>query len=302
MFMITPALPAASHSNARTAVALPSSVCSRQTNPGAASASGVDRVERRHEAGELRAVQRRAQPADVDLGEYELHEGHPASARRARSRWPRRGGSDGAGSARGCSADCSKGRRRQWQHGIVRAALIEQPGTVTVREVPAPAVDGRALVRVAQAGLCGTDVKIASGADPGAHAPGAGARDDRHGGGARARGGSFPRAPRCWSTRPCSAGTATCAAGTGRSCAAAARCSAATWTAASRSWWRWTRPACIRSPPGCPRPTPACCRCCPPACTRSPGCRRRRERGGGRPGRQRPAAPSAAAASAGWAR
>ena len=51
----------------------------------------------------------------------------------------------------------------QWQHGIVRAALIEQPGTVTVREVPPPAVDGHALVRVAQAGLCGTDVKIASG-------------------------------------------------------------------------------------------------------------------------------------------
>jgi L-iditol 2-dehydrogenase len=54
----------------------------------------------------------------------------------------------------------------QWQHGIVRAALIDQPGTVTVREVPPPAADGHALVRVAQAGLCGTDVKIASGQIP----------------------------------------------------------------------------------------------------------------------------------------
>src|SRR5215475_3951157 len=34
---------------------------------------GVDRVERRHEAGQLRAVQRCPQPADVDLSEYELH-------------------------------------------------------------------------------------------------------------------------------------------------------------------------------------------------------------------------------------
>jgi len=54
----------------------------------------------------------------------------------------------------------------QWQHVIVRAALIEEPGTVTVREVPAPTVDGHALVRVAQAGLCGTDVKVASGQIP----------------------------------------------------------------------------------------------------------------------------------------
>jgi threonine dehydrogenase-like Zn-dependent dehydrogenase len=54
----------------------------------------------------------------------------------------------------------------RWQHGIVRAALIEQPGTVTVREVARPAAEGRALIQVAQAGLCGTDVKIASGQIP----------------------------------------------------------------------------------------------------------------------------------------
>ena len=39
MLTRTPALPARSHSNACTDVALPSSVCSRQTNPGAASAA-----------------------------------------------------------------------------------------------------------------------------------------------------------------------------------------------------------------------------------------------------------------------
>jgi hypothetical protein len=39
MLTRTPALPARSHSKAVTAVALPSSVCSRQTNPGAPSAA-----------------------------------------------------------------------------------------------------------------------------------------------------------------------------------------------------------------------------------------------------------------------
>ncbi|HUL25914.1 MAG TPA: alcohol dehydrogenase catalytic domain-containing protein [Streptosporangiaceae bacterium] len=48
----------------------------------------------------------------------------------------------------------------------MRAAVVEQPGTVTVREVARPVADGRALVRVTQAGLCGTDVKIASGQIP----------------------------------------------------------------------------------------------------------------------------------------
>ena len=41
MFTMTPALPAWSHSKARTEVALPSSVCSRHTNPGAASAAAL---------------------------------------------------------------------------------------------------------------------------------------------------------------------------------------------------------------------------------------------------------------------
>lgn len=47
------------------------------------------------------------------------------------------------------------------------AAVLEQPGTVTVREIPAPrATAGLALVRVVQAGVCGTDVKIAAGEIP----------------------------------------------------------------------------------------------------------------------------------------
>src|SRR5215470_15760370 len=46
------------------------------------------------------------------------------------------------------------------------AAVIERPGTVTVREVPAPQAAGLALVRVCVAGICGTDRKLAAGAFP----------------------------------------------------------------------------------------------------------------------------------------
>jgi len=48
----------------------------------------------------------------------------------------------------------------------VRAAVLEHAGTVTIREVPRPEAAGRALVRVGQAGLCGTDIKIANGQIP----------------------------------------------------------------------------------------------------------------------------------------
>jgi L-iditol 2-dehydrogenase len=48
----------------------------------------------------------------------------------------------------------------------MRAAVLDQPGGVTVRDVPPPVADGRALVRVTQAGICGTDLKIASGQIP----------------------------------------------------------------------------------------------------------------------------------------
>lgn len=44
------------------------------------------------------------------------------------------------------------------------AAVLERPGTVTIRDMPDPRAEaGCALVRVAQAGICGTDVKIAAG-------------------------------------------------------------------------------------------------------------------------------------------
>ncbi|MBO0821043.1 MAG: alcohol dehydrogenase catalytic domain-containing protein [Nocardiopsaceae bacterium] len=47
------------------------------------------------------------------------------------------------------------------------AAVLERPGTVHVRDIAAPRAEaGLALVRVAQAGVCGTDVKIASGEIP----------------------------------------------------------------------------------------------------------------------------------------
>jgi threonine dehydrogenase-like Zn-dependent dehydrogenase len=48
----------------------------------------------------------------------------------------------------------------------MRAALLDPSGNVSVREVAPPEPDGRALVRVAQAGVCGTDLKIVSGEVP----------------------------------------------------------------------------------------------------------------------------------------
>jgi threonine dehydrogenase-like Zn-dependent dehydrogenase len=46
------------------------------------------------------------------------------------------------------------------------AAVIERPGAVTVRDVPAPRAAGLALVRVGVAGICGTDRKLAAGVFP----------------------------------------------------------------------------------------------------------------------------------------
>ena len=48
----------------------------------------------------------------------------------------------------------------------MRAAVLDRAGSVSVRDVPDPVPGDRALVRVAQAGICGTDLKIASGAVP----------------------------------------------------------------------------------------------------------------------------------------
>ena len=46
------------------------------------------------------------------------------------------------------------------------AAVVGRPGEVTVRDVPVPPADGLALVRVGQAGICGTDLTIAAGGVP----------------------------------------------------------------------------------------------------------------------------------------
>ncbi|MGH3067858.1 MAG: alcohol dehydrogenase catalytic domain-containing protein, partial [Streptosporangiaceae bacterium] len=48
----------------------------------------------------------------------------------------------------------------------MRAALLDPSGNVCVREVAPPEPDGRALVRVGQAGVCGTDLRIVSGELP----------------------------------------------------------------------------------------------------------------------------------------
>src|SRR5215472_3170584 len=46
------------------------------------------------------------------------------------------------------------------------AAVIEGPGVVTVRQVPVPQASGLARVRVAVAGICGTDRALAAGVFP----------------------------------------------------------------------------------------------------------------------------------------
>ncbi|MBO0828661.1 MAG: alcohol dehydrogenase catalytic domain-containing protein [Streptosporangiales bacterium] len=48
----------------------------------------------------------------------------------------------------------------------MRAVLVDGPGTIAVRDVPAPDASSRTVVRVERAGVCGTDVKIVSGKIP----------------------------------------------------------------------------------------------------------------------------------------
>ena len=52
------------------------------------------------------------------------------------------------------------------KNDTMRAALLTAPGRVAVREVPVPAAAGLALVRVAQASLCATDLAIVGGQAP----------------------------------------------------------------------------------------------------------------------------------------
>jgi threonine dehydrogenase-like Zn-dependent dehydrogenase len=49
---------------------------------------------------------------------------------------------------------------------LMRAVMIEAPGSVMVGHVPDPVPGQAALVRIERAGLCGTDLKIVSGAIP----------------------------------------------------------------------------------------------------------------------------------------
>ena len=49
----------------------------------------------------------------------------------------------------------------------MRAVVIEQPGTITVTDVPEPEIGpGDVLVRVGACGICGTDLHIADGEFP----------------------------------------------------------------------------------------------------------------------------------------
>ncbi|MQA95273.1 MAG: alcohol dehydrogenase catalytic domain-containing protein [Streptosporangiales bacterium] len=48
----------------------------------------------------------------------------------------------------------------------MRALVVEAPGEIRVRDVARPSPGGHALVQVERAGLCGTDLKIISGAVP----------------------------------------------------------------------------------------------------------------------------------------
>ena len=54
-------------------MALPSSVWSRQTKPGAAVGDGVDAVEGGDELGDQRVIDPRPQSPDVDLRQLPLH-------------------------------------------------------------------------------------------------------------------------------------------------------------------------------------------------------------------------------------
>jgi threonine dehydrogenase-like Zn-dependent dehydrogenase len=50
----------------------------------------------------------------------------------------------------------------------MHAAVVDRPGQVCVQEIAPPEPHGHALVQVAQAGVCGTDLKIVSGQMPAA--------------------------------------------------------------------------------------------------------------------------------------
>jgi threonine dehydrogenase-like Zn-dependent dehydrogenase len=45
----------------------------------------------------------------------------------------------------------------------LKALVLDKPGTLAMREVPAPSRDGECLVRVRMAGICGTDLQLLDG-------------------------------------------------------------------------------------------------------------------------------------------
>lgn len=45
----------------------------------------------------------------------------------------------------------------------MRALVVNQSGSITLQELPAPAPDGECLIRVLRAGICGTDLQILQG-------------------------------------------------------------------------------------------------------------------------------------------
>jgi threonine dehydrogenase-like Zn-dependent dehydrogenase len=45
----------------------------------------------------------------------------------------------------------------------LKALVLDKPGTLAIREVPAPSRDGECLVRVRMAGICGTDLQLLDG-------------------------------------------------------------------------------------------------------------------------------------------
>ena len=49
----------------------------------------------------------------------------------------------------------------------MRAVQVTGPDELVVTDTAVPAADGRALVKIQQVGICGTDVKVFHGAIPG---------------------------------------------------------------------------------------------------------------------------------------
>ena len=121
---------------------------------------------------------------------------------------------------------------------------------MSVRDIPDPVPGDRALVRVAQAGICGTDLKIASGAVPvtrprvlGHEMTGWVERPGARGAVLAGTAVLVNPALFCGRCRPVPPGPAA-AVPVRRPARPGLR------RRASPTWWRWTKPACTPSRPG----------------------------------------------------